>query len=498
MKSKDALKKISEILGLSSEIKLAEVTTADGAVLYAETFDVGSTVYVITDGAEVVAPAGEYELQDGTVLTIGENGALETITPPATDETTDEVDASELESIRSKVQDLITEKDGLKAKTDTLKGELTEKENELKEMKTKLSKIPATAGVRKSPEGAKPQKNHMALSQNRRPSTKSRVYTRLQNTVWDGMQVNLDTTFTQTSTYAGEAAADYISPALFEGASLSSGIITIRPNVKFKEVVRPLAVSAIVADATCAFTPIGTVAITERILEPKSLEVNLEICKLDLHDNWDAVSMGYSAHDTLPPSFQQYLIAETISVVAEANEVSLYQGDATNDGEFDGLETLMDADGSVIGVNSTTVTVDNVIEEMGKVVDAVPDKVISKDDLTLVVSTSIWRLYQRALGGFVATVGAAGYKDEGTTTAKPLFFEGIPVFPAQGMTAGKMMAFQASNVWFGTGLMDDQNEVAVKDMSEQDLSRNVRFAMAYTAAVQYGFSDEIVYYRPTP
>jgi hypothetical protein len=64
-----------------------------------------------------------------------------------------------------------------------------------------------------------------------------------------------------------------------------------------------------------------------------------------------------------------------------------------------------------------------------------------------------------------------------------------------GMSAGKMVAAQSSNLFFGTGLMSDQNEVSVLDMASLDGSQNVRFIMRYTAAVGYAYGAEVVYYN---
>ena len=57
-----------------------------------------------------------------------------------------------------------------------------------------------------------------------------------------------------------------------------------------------------------------------------------------------------------------------------------------------------------------------------------------------------------------------------------------------------MFAAQKSNLYFGTGLLADHNEVKVIDMADIDGSQNVRIVMRYTAAVQYGLGAEIVLY----
>ena len=62
------------------------------------------------------------------------------------------------------------------------------------------------------------------------------------------------------------------------------------------------------------------------------------------------------------------------------------------------------------------------------------------------------------------------------------------------MPSNKMIAAQKSNLFFGTALLDNRNEVKVLDMADLDGSQNVRIIMRYTAGVQYGIGSDIVVY----
>ena len=103
------------------------------------------------------------------------------------------------------------------------------------------------------------------------------------------------TTTSITTTYAGEFAGKYISAALLSGKTLADGNITIKPNIKYKEVVKKLATDDLVKDAVCDFDATSTVTLTERILQPEEFQVNLQVCKKDFISDWEAISMGYSA-----------------------------------------------------------------------------------------------------------------------------------------------------------------------------------------------------------
>jgi hypothetical protein len=134
---------------------------------------------------------------------------------------------------------------------------------------------------------------------------------------------------------------------------------------------------------------------------------------------------------------------------------------------------------------------------MGAVVDAIPSKIYGKEDLYLYVSQNVARAYVRALGGFGASgLGAAGINSQGTQwwNNGALTFDGVKVFVANGLADNRMFAAQKSNLYFGTGLLADHNEVKVIDMADIDGSQNVRIIMRYTAAVQYGLGGEIVLY----
>ena len=305
------------------------------------------------------------------------------------------------------------------------------------------------------------------------------------------------TTTSITTTYAGEFAGKYISAALLSADTIENGGITVKPNVKFKEVMKKIATDAIVKDATCDFADTSTVTLTERILQPEEFQVNLELCKKDFRSDWEAIQMGYSAFDNLPPAFADFLVGHVAAKVAERMETNIWQGANATAGQFDGFEALWGADGDVVDVTGTTVTAANVITEMGKVVDAIPTAVYGKEDLYLYVSSNVARAYVRALGGFGASgLGANGVNAQGTTwfNGGDLAFDGVKIFVASGLSDNTMAAAQKSNLFFGTGLLADQNEVKVLDMGDLDGSQNVRVIMRYTAGVQYGIGTEVVLY----
>lgn len=295
------------------------------------------------------------------------------------------------------------------------------------------------------------------------------------------------TTTSITTTYAGEFAGDYIAAALLSGVTLSGGGVTIKPNIKFKEVIKKLALDSILKDATCDFDSTSNVTLTERILQPEEFQVNLQLCKKDFRQDWEAASMGFSQYDNLPKNFSDFLLAQVAAKVAEKVEQNIWQGATANAGEFDGFETLLAADSDVVDVSASTLTKSNIIAQLDSVVDAIPGAVYGKEDLKIYIGTKAAKFYVQAQA-------ALGYRDLYNVGKTEMNFQGIPLYTCPGMSDNKMVAAQTSNLFFGTGLINDWQEVKLIDMADIDGSQNVRVILRGSAGVQHGIGSDIVLY----
>jgi len=260
------------------------------------------------------------------------------------------------------------------------------------------------------------------------------------------------------STYAGEAAADYIAAALLSARTLDNNLVTIKPNVKFKEVIQKVDVSSLVADASCDFTATASASIEERILQPKELQVNLELCKSEFVDSWNALQLGYSAFDDIPRNFNDFLVSYVGGKVAEKTEQDIWSGDSSINGEFGGFETSLsasaatlltsavqpartDGDGAIV---SGSVTSGTVIAKLQAVYDTIPSSVYGKEDLVIYIGSKVARAYQSALSG-VSNVGA--YNNQLNVGEKPLNFQGIELVLCPGMSDDIIVAAQKSPQW---------------------------------------------------
>lgn len=302
---------------------------------------------------------------------------------------------------------------------------------------------------------------------------------------------------TITTSYAGASAKLYIASALLSGTTLENGGVTVMPNVKHKSVIQKVAASGLIKNSTCDYDDQGTVAITERVLQTEEFQVNTTFCTKQFVDSWESAELGVSAFTNMPSSFSDFIIANFADQIAASVETNIWVGATGNPGEIDGYETLWAADADIIDVpNPVAVTPANVVAKMGETLDLCPNTIYAKDDLKLYVSKDVMKNYIRALGGLALGFGA-GYENKGQMwyNNQALTFDGIPIFMASGMSTNTMALAQTSNLYFGTSVLSDLNEIRVIDTSETLGDRNARFVARFAYGIQYGIGSEIVLYQ---
>tara|TARA_B100001559_G_scaffold288169_1_gene265658 strand:- start:36 stop:944 length:909 start_codon:yes stop_codon:yes gene_type:complete len=297
--------------------------------------------------------------------------------------------------------------------------------------------------------------------------------------------------FTTTSNFAGKAAGFYISAAL--KASNSLDYLTMIENIKYKSNIQAMnnTVSA-VADATCDFTSAGTLALTEKVLEPKNLQINLDLCKSTLLDSWEALQMRAGAGAPPPASFDDYVISYMGEIIAEATENSIWDGTAVA-GKFNGFNgavtglLLPAVDATVVQDAATGAYVPgNIIANLQGAVQAIPANVLGKEDLHIYMNQTTYQAY-------ISAVSTLGYVNAYNMNGdyKPMF-EGYKIAVCNGMTTNEIVIAQKSNLFFGTDLLSDATRITLMDMAALDGSDNMRLVARYSAGVQSGTGADIV------
>tara|TARA_R100000664_G_scaffold1038_2_gene2772 strand:+ start:505 stop:1419 length:915 start_codon:yes stop_codon:yes gene_type:complete len=299
--------------------------------------------------------------------------------------------------------------------------------------------------------------------------------------------------FTTTSNFSGKAAGFYISAALKEATSLD--FLTIIENVKFKSNIQKMAGSGLVKDASCDFTDAGTLALTEAVLTPKNLQINIDLCKKTLLDSWEALEMRAGAGAPPPASFDDYVISYMGEIIANATETSIWGGTEATSGEFEGFVSaagylLPGQDATVIqSTASGAYSAANIIANLQTLtadMAANVSPILRKEDLYIYMNAKTYAFY-------VSAVSTLGYVNAYNMNGdyEPVF-EGYKIAVCPGMVDNQLVAAEKSNLFFGTDLVSDHTRIQLLDMSQLDGSDNMRLVARYSAGVKQGVGADIV------
>jgi len=206
MNTNDMISKIKDVLNLSEEVKLEQQALENGTVLEAEAFEAGNEIFIVTEDEKVAVPVGEYQLEDGRILVVAEEGLIAEIkTEEAEEETTEEVEEVEAKEEEKEEMGYATKEElaEVKSMIEEIKAMLEPKEDlsadelgnlvteELcKHEKVELSEVPEEVQAELNEPAAEPIKanpevkenlSKFSISQNRRMSTLDRVMAKFNN-----------------------------------------------------------------------------------------------------------------------------------------------------------------------------------------------------------------------------------------------------------------------------------------------------------------------------
>lgn len=286
-------------------------------------------------------------------------------------------------------------------------------------------------------------------------------------------KINLSGPTVSPNTYAGLWSGKYVAAALLSGETLAKELITLHPNVAFKEVIRNWQNSISIDAATCDYTDNSSVTLGEYVLTTVEKQVNLTLCKNNLRTTWEAAQAGFSAFEKLPATFEEFLLAQVAAEVAQGVEVGIWKSNTFYTGGM--VQYLIDNTAIVrpfSGANSGG----NIVARLQEALDYSPAALYGKEGYQYYVGPVTMKAYQAALS-------AGNYNFQFYVGDKPMNFQGIPVTMCPGLNDSDCVLGLKSDLHFGTGLLSDYNEVKVIDMSDIDGSQNVRTIMRFTGGI---------------
>jgi len=302
-------------------------------------------------------------------------------------------------------------------------------------------------------------------------------------------KVNLATTETVSANYAGDDAGRFISAALLSATSIENGAVEVVEGIKYKWNVPNVNLSGIVQNATCDFTPLGTVTIADRVLTLEEYEVNLQLCVKTYYPLWDSISQrgGFTG------PFEDYLIGLVAANIAASRETVLWSGANATAGQFDGFEVLMTSQATQpagMEIAAADITAANVIAKLASVIDAAPSALYAADGFAIRIPTNVLKHYKQAQ----AALGAYDAYNEREATPN---FLGVPLIHCSGMTDNILIATKANNFFYGVGSLSDFGSASVIDQRPVTGAGNVHVSLEWGDGCQIGNAADVVTYGIT-
>lgn len=197
MKSQETLGKIMELLNLQDEVKLESMKLENGTTIEAEAFEANQEVFIVTEDEKIALPVGEYEMEDGRILVVAEEGVIAEMRDageeapeeapaeePAQEEATEEVEANEEEEMSyATKEELSAAVEEMKAMIEEIKAMMSPKEEEMAEEVKEEEEVemsadePAAKPIKHSPD-SKPVEMHQ-FSKGAKGDTLSRIFDKL-------------------------------------------------------------------------------------------------------------------------------------------------------------------------------------------------------------------------------------------------------------------------------------------------------------------------------
>jgi len=195
MKSQETLSKIMELLNLQDEVKLESMKLENGTVIEAEAFEPNQEVFIVTEDERIALPIGEYEMEDGRILVVAEEGVIAEIGEAKEEEAPEEAPAEEPaqeeeveqaeeekeeEMAYATKEELTAAMDELKGMIDEIKSMMSPKEmsEEVVEEQVEMSTDePAAKPIKHNPDTKTPQMHKFA--EGARKDTLSRIFDKL-------------------------------------------------------------------------------------------------------------------------------------------------------------------------------------------------------------------------------------------------------------------------------------------------------------------------------
>lgn len=156
------------------KVELAQAKLDNGTILEAEAFEAGNEIFIVTEDERVAVPVGEYQMEDGQILVVSEEGIIGEIKSAE-----EEVEAEEEEMAYVSKEEFESAVEEIKGMINELKEKKEEMAQVEEQVKQELSETPAVEPITHNPEAK--QEFKVRFGQNRKETALDRVMKKLTN-----------------------------------------------------------------------------------------------------------------------------------------------------------------------------------------------------------------------------------------------------------------------------------------------------------------------------
>lgn len=315
-----------------------------------------------------------------------------------------------------------------------------------------------------------------------------------------------------TLSFTPKTLPDWYYKVLLKPNFIAKDYCRVEPNVTKEAVLRKLVMAnntvSQVDNRDCAWTPKQRFTNDTETFTVKNWKINEEQCLEELDsiysENVLSEFRNYQAGATktiMPNDLEQAIMFHIEnSLGADIDRIIIGgQGNAV-DGIQNGLIDKALASSNVIKVaNTVNIDATNVLAEIQKVYDAIPNVVINeglyepeKAPVRIFVDINTYRYALQALSGVAGQyqVVLPSWTYEGGV----IRYMGVEIALVSYMPANTMFAASRDNIVFFTDLLSDTKEIRVAHGNDLKDESMVYIKGAYRAEAAFVFEDEVVLY----
>lgn len=311
--------------------------------------------------------------------------------------------------------------------------------------------------------------------------------------------------------YTVKNNGEWFYKSLQKAHTLQNDYIRVIPNVtkqvKLHKLVMANNTISQVDNRDCAWSPVQRITLNESLLQVDNYKINEEQCMEELDSVWSEMQYAQigATKDSWPSNTDGNESLESAVMFhlqnSLANDIERIIWGGTGNavaGVQNGLIDKALASANTIKVTGQTIDATNVLGEIQKVYDAIPNVVLNdgefdpeKAKVRIFVNMDIMRYLRQALSTVPTNyqVILPSFAIEGGK----IFYMGVEIVVA-GLPANTMFAASKDNIVFVTDLLSDTQEI--RGQFGNDLKDEAMFYIkgAYRAAVGMVFEDEVVIY----